>query len=321
MFFRLILAVITTALITIISSSVPSGMATDKTVKVQVPGVYSFGLGEFAIVALSDGTVPQDLDKVLTNANSAEVEQLLDRDFLTNPVEASINAFVVDTGDKQVLVDTGVGQLFGKGLGGKLQLSLKAAGYAPDEIDTILLTHIHADHSGGLVENEQLMFPTATVYVGKPDVDFWLDPTNAERLNLERRYFDEAVKTVKPYLDAGKLKSFSGETAILPGITAHPTPGHTPGHSFYLVESGGESIEFCGDIIHFGSLQFANPEITVVYDVDANAAAEQRQKQFTRLEESRRLIATAHLPFPGVGHIRADDRGYTWIPVDYRWRD
>jgi glyoxylase-like metal-dependent hydrolase (beta-lactamase superfamily II) len=320
-FFRLILAVMTTALIITTSWPIPLGMATDKTTPTQVPGVYSFGLGEFAIVALSDGTIPQDLDKVLTNANSAEVEQLLDRDFLTNPVEASINAFVVDTGDKQVLVDTGVGQLFGKGLGGKLQLSLKAAGYAPDEIDTILLTHIHADHSGGLVENEQLMFPNATVYVGKPDVDFWLDPTNAERLNLDRRYFDEAVKTVKPYLDAGKLKSFSGKTAILPGITARPTPGHTPGHSFYLVESRGESIEFCGDLIHFGSLQFANPEITVVYDVNANAAAEQRKKQFTRLEGSRRLIATAHLPFPGVGHIRAEDRGYTWIPVDYRWRD
>ncbi|MEN9518085.1 MAG: hypothetical protein RLZZ381_673 [Cyanobacteriota bacterium] len=169
MFFRLILAVITTALIIINSGSIPSGMATDKTTPTPVQGVYSFGLGEFAIVALSDGTIPQDLDKVLTNVNSAEVEQLLDRDFLTNPVEASINAFVVDTGDKQVLVDTGVGQLFGKGLGGKLQLSLKAAGYAPNEIDIILLTHIHADHSGGLVENGQLMFPTATVYVGKPD--------------------------------------------------------------------------------------------------------------------------------------------------------
>jgi glyoxylase-like metal-dependent hydrolase (beta-lactamase superfamily II) len=228
---------------------------------------------------------------------------------------------VIDTKDKQILVDTGTGQLFGPGLGGKLQMSLKAAGYAPDEIDTILLTHIHSYHSGGLVENGQLIFPNATVYVGKPDVDLWLDPMNAARLNLDRRYFDEAVKTVKPYLDAGKLKSFSGETAILPGITAYPTPGHTPGHSFYLVESGGESIEFCGDIVHFASLQFANPEIAVVYDVDANAAAKQRVKQFARIEKSRHLVATAHLPFPGVGHIRAADQGYTWVPVDYRWRD
>jgi glyoxylase-like metal-dependent hydrolase (beta-lactamase superfamily II) len=320
MFFRAIFAVITTVLI-IATSYISSGLATDRTAKAQVPGVYSFRLGEFMITALSDGTLPQDLDKVLTNANSAEVEQLLHRNFLTNPVEASVNAFVIDTGDKQVLVDTGAGQLFGPELGGKLQVSLKAAGYAPDEIDMILLTHIHADHSGGLVENGQLMFPTATVYVGKPDADLWLDPANAERLNLDRRYFDEAVKTVKPYLDAGKLKSFSGEAAILPGITALPTPGHTPGHSFYVVESGGESIEFWGDILHVASIQFPNPKITVVYDVNANAAAEQRAKQFARAEKSRRLVAAAHLPFPGVGHIRAEDRGYTWEPVDYRWRD
>jgi glyoxylase-like metal-dependent hydrolase (beta-lactamase superfamily II) len=259
---------------------------------------------------------------VLTNANSAEVKQLLYNNFLTNPVEASINAFLIDTGDKQVSVDTGVGQLFA-GQGGKLQSSLKTAGYVTDQIDMILLTHIHSDHSGGLVENGHLMFPTATVYVGKPDIDLWLNPVNAanaKRLNLERRYFDEAVKTVKPYLDAGKLKSFSGETAILPGITALPTPGHTPGHSIYIVESGGESIEFWGDILHFASIQFPNPKITVVYDVNSNAAAEQRAKQFARAEKSRRLVATAHLSFPGVGHIRAENQGYTWAPVDYRWR-
>ncbi|MBD2310033.1 MBL fold metallo-hydrolase, partial [Chroococcidiopsis sp. FACHB-1243] len=180
---------------------------------------------------------------------------------------------------------------------------------------------IHSDHSGGLVENGRLMFPTATVYVGKPDVDFWLNPANAERSHLERRYFDEAIKTVKPYLNAGKLKSFSGETTILPGIVARPTPGHTPGHTLYVVESKGESIEFWGDILHFGSIQFPNPKITVVYDVNANAAAEQRAKQFARAEKSCRLVATAHLPFPGVGHIRAEDPSYAWVPVDYRWRD
>ncbi|MBD1871550.1 MBL fold metallo-hydrolase [Cyanobacteria bacterium FACHB-471] len=319
MLFRAIFAVITAVLI-IATSSISSGSATGETAKTQVPGVYSFRLGEFTITALSDGTVSQDLNQVLTNANSAEVEQLLHRNFLTNLVEASINTFLIDTGDKQVLVDTGVGQLFG-GQGGKLQLSLEAAGYTPDEIDLILLTHIHSDHSGGLVENGQLMFPTATVYVGKPDVDLWLDPANVERSHLERRYFDEAVTTVKPYLDAGKLEMISGEATLLPGITALPTPGHTPGHSFYVVESRGESIEFCGDILHFGSIQFPNPEITVAYDVDANAAAEQRARQFSRLAESRRLVATAHLPFPGVGHIRAEDQGYAWVPMDYRWRD
>jgi glyoxylase-like metal-dependent hydrolase (beta-lactamase superfamily II) len=318
---RAILAFIITLLI-ITTSCTSSRIVTSNTVKAQVPGVYSFKLGKFTITALSDGTVPQDVNKVLTNANSAEVKQLLHNNFLTNPVEASINAFLIDTGDKQVLVDTGVGQLFA-GQGGKLQSSLKTAGYVTDQIDMILLTHIHSDHSGGLVVSGRLMFPAATVYVGKPDIDLWLNPANAanaKRLNLERRYFDEAVKTVKPYLDAGKLKSFSGETAILPGITALPTPGHTPGHSIYIVESGGESIEFWGDILHFASIQFPNPKITVVYDVNSNAAAEQRAKQFARAEKSRRLVATAHLSFPGVGHIRAENQGYTWVPVDYRWR-
>ena len=196
-FSRAIFAVIT-ALLIIAISIISAGIATDGTTKAQVPGVYSFRLGEFTITALSDGTLPQDLNQVLTNANSIEVEQLLHRNFLRNPVEGSINVFLVDTGDQQILVDTGSGQLFGPGLAGKLQLSLEAAGYTPDEIDMILLTHIHTDHSGGLVENEQLMFPTATVYVGKPDVDLWLDPANAERLNLDRKYFDEAVQTVKP---------------------------------------------------------------------------------------------------------------------------
>ena len=320
LFRRAIFAVIAAVLI-IATSPISARSAVDETTNAQVPGVYSFRLGEFTITALSDGTLPQDLDEVLTNANPAEVEQLLHQNFLENPVEGSINAFLVNTGDQQILVDTGSGQLFGPGLAGKLQLSLEAAGYTPDEIDMILLTHIHTDHSGGLVEDEQLMFPYATVYVGKPDVDFWFDPANAERLNIDGKYFDEAIQTVKPYLDAGKLEMFSGETTILPGITALPTPGHTPGHSFYVVESEGERIEFCGDILHFASIQLANPEISVVYDVDANIATEQRVRQFARLEASRRLIATAHLPFPGVGHIRADDQGYTWVPIDYRWRD
>jgi glyoxylase-like metal-dependent hydrolase (beta-lactamase superfamily II) len=321
MFSRSIFVVITTVLI-IATSYVSSGIATDKTAKAQLPGVYSFRLGKFTITALSDGTVPQDLHKILTNTNSTEIDRLLNRSFLKNPVEASINAFLIDTGDKQVLVDTGAGELFGSLGGGKLQRALKVAGYAPDEIDTILITHIHTDHSGGLVVGGQMMFPNATVYAGKPDVDLWLNPANARRSREDqKRFFAEAEKTVKPYLDAGKLKPFSGETAILPGITVLPTSGHTPGHSFYRIESKGESIEFWGDILHFGSVQFPKPEITVVYDFDSQAAAAQRKKQFARAEASRRLIAAAHLPFPGVGYIRAEDRGYTWVPVDYRWRD
>jgi glyoxylase-like metal-dependent hydrolase (beta-lactamase superfamily II) len=317
---KLMVAVATTVLMIATSCSFPT-VALGESANTQVPGVYPFKLGNFTITALSDGTLPQDLHTLLFNTNPAETDRLLQKSFLTNPVEASINAFLIDTGDQQVLVDTGAGNFFGPKLGGKLQTSLKAAGYALSEIDAILLTHIHTDHSGGLVEGGKLVFPAATIYVGKPDVDFWLDRTNAKRSNVAKKYFDEAEQTVKPYFDAGKLRSFSGETAILPGITAHPTPGHTPGHSCYVVESGGESIEFWGDIVHFASVQFPKPEITVAYDVDANAAAAQRKKQFARAEASRLLVAGAHLPFPGVGHLCTEGQGYAWVPIDYQWRE
>lgn len=320
MFFRSIIAVMTTVLVVIASYTFP-GFAIDGTAKTQIPGVYPFKLGDFTITALSDGTVPQDLPKLLTRTNPAEIDRLLKQSFLTNPIEISINTFLIDTGDKKILVDTGAGELFGSLGGGKLQESLKAAGYAPNDIDTILLTHIHTDHSGGLVVGGQMMFPKARVYVGQPDIDLWLNPVNATRSRDDQKsFFTEAVKTVKPYLDAGKLKSFSGETALFPGITALPTPGHTPGHSFYRVKSKGESIEFWGDIVHFASVQFPKPAIAVVYDFDSDAAVAQRQKQFARLDVSRRLVAGAHLSFPGVGHLRAENRGYTWIPLDYRWR-
>ncbi len=290
--------------------------------KTQLPGIYQFELGDFTITVLSDGTVPQDLYTLLTNTNPGKIDSLLYRSFQANPIETSINVFVIDTGDKRVLVDTGAGELFGPKLGGRLQTSLKAVDCAPDEIDVVLLTHIHTDHSGGLVEGGQLMFPAATVYVGQPDVDFWLNRANAQTAQPNRRRsFDGAVKTVEPLLAAGKLKPFSAQTVILPGITACPTPGHTPGHSCYLVESGGHSIEFWGDIVHFASVQFSNPEITVMYDVDPNAAAQQRAKQFAHAANSRRLVAGTHLPFPGVGHIRAEDKGYTWVPIDYHWRE
>jgi glyoxylase-like metal-dependent hydrolase (beta-lactamase superfamily II) len=285
--------------------------------RAQLPGVYRLPLGDFVVTSLSDGTVPQDLHKLLTGTTPAEVDGLLNRSFLKNPVEASINAFLIDTGSRLVLVDTGAGQFFGPGFGGKLLASLAAAGYQPQQIDDILITHVHTDHSGGLVEGERMVFPNATIHVGKPDVDFFLNPQNAAATGYDRKYFDEAAKALGPYLRAGKIKTFTGRTQILPGVTAIPTPGHTPGHSFFLIESRGQELELIGDIVHVASVQFPEPRITIVYDVDPVAAAAQRTKQFAAVASERRLVAAAHLPFPGIGHIRTETSGYTWVPVDY----
>ncbi|RNF85472.1 MBL fold metallo-hydrolase [Lysobacter psychrotolerans] len=289
------------------------------TPKPQLPGVYRFDVGAFRITALSDGTLPLDLHPLLRGATAGQIEALLHAGFARNPIETSINAYVVDSGSRVVLIDTGAGELFGS-LGGKLPESLAAAGYRPEQISDVLITHIHTDHSGGLARAGRRVFPNATVHVAQADVDFFLDRGNLGR-GLEPRHLAEALATIEPYRRAGKLKAFTGETVVLPGITAIPTPGHTPGHSFYRVESANERIEFWGDILHVGAIQLPRPDVTITFDVDQPAAKAQRARQFAAAAGGRRLVAAAHLPFPGLGYLRREGDGYAWVSAEYRNRE
>jgi glyoxylase-like metal-dependent hydrolase (beta-lactamase superfamily II) len=286
-----------------------------------LPGAFRFRVGKVRVTALSDGTVPINVHELLRDTTPEEVDRLLARSFLTDPVEASIIAFLVEDGSRRVLVDTGAGELFGPGLGGKLPASLVAVGCRPEQVDDILITHVHTDHSGGLVVGGRLGFPNATVHVAREDADFFLDPSNAERAGYDRHYFEQAEKTLGLCVRAGKVRTFSGRTRILPGITAIPTPGHTPGSSAYLLESEGDRIEFWSDLIHVAQVQFPRPSITIAFDVDHSAAARQRAVQFDQAARERKLVAAPHLPFPGVGHLRAEGEGYAWVPLPYRDRE
>ncbi|QEY63233.1 MBL fold metallo-hydrolase [Metapseudomonas lalkuanensis] len=299
----------------------PSASTTEASATRQpmLAGVYRFSVGKVHVTALSDGTLPLDLHPLLKGISPKQIDSLLRDGFARNPLETSINAYVVDTGSQLVLVDTGAGELFGS-VAGKLPRALVAAGYQPEQVSDILLTHIHTDHSGGLARAGRMMFPNATVHVGQADVDYFLDRANLAK-GLEPRHLQEALDTVGPYKRAGKLKTFSSRSEILPGITAIPTPGHTPGHSFYRVESEGESIDFWGDIMHVGIIQFPQPDVTITFDVNQDAARAQRLQQFEAAAREKRLSAVAHLPFPGIGHIREHAGKYEWVPAEYRNRD
>ncbi|PWE53339.1 MBL fold metallo-hydrolase [Metarhizobium album] len=287
----------------------------------QVTGSYSFPLGDLRITALSDGTVPQDLYKLLIGTSHSHTDHLLDKEFLKNPVEASINAFLVQSADRTVLVDTGSGELFGPGYGGKLLDSLASVGVKPQDVTEILITHIHTDHTGGLVRDGRPAFPNATVYVGAPDLKFFLDPSNARTTGYAEQYFDEAAKTIGVYEKLGKVKAFGEGEIILPGIKTSLHPGHTPGSAFFTVSSRDKSMTFIGDVIHVAAVQFPDPNVTIVYDVKPEDAASVRKETFADLARSRELVAAPHLPFPGVGYVRAEGAGsFSWHPLEYRNR-
>ena len=282
---------------------------------------YSFPLGNLKITALSDGTVPQDLHELLTGTTLPEVDGLLEGSFLQNPVEASINVYLIEDGERRILVDTGAGQLFGPGLGGKLLDGLKAIDIAPSDITDILITHVHTDHTGGLVTDGRPAFPNATVHVAAPDLEFFLEPENSEKSGYAQQYFEEAEATVGVYEATGQIDHFEGTENILPGIVATVHPGHTPGSAFFTVSSGDESIVFIGDLVHVAAVQFPSPQITIVYDVAPDQAEATRIEAFADFAETRQLVAAPHLPFPGVGHVSAQENAsFMWHPVEYRDR-
>jgi len=286
-------------------------------VKAQAAGYYRVMHGEFEVTALSDGTVALPVDTLLTNTTKAKSDKTLARNFLKSPVETSVNAYLINTGTKLVLVDTGAAGLFGPTLG-RLAESLKSAGYQAEQVDEIYITHMHPDHVGGLMAGEKMAFPNAVVRADKRDADFWLSQANLDKAPAEGKgFFQGAMASLNPYVAAGKFKPFDGDTELAPGIKAMAAPGHTPGHSLYVVESGGRKLVLWGDLMHVAAVQFAEPSVTIAFDTDSKNAAVQRKRAYAEAAKQGYLVGSAHLSFPGLGHLRAEGKGYTFVPVNY----
>ena len=287
-------------------------------IKTQAPGYYRMMLGDFEVTALFDGIIELDAKELLSNTTGVQVDKLLERSYEAAKVPTSVTAYLINTGDKLVLVDTGAADKFGPTLG-RLQGNLKAAGYQPEQVDTLVVTHMHGDHVGGLVVDGKIAFPNATLMAAKEDQDFWLAASALEKVPPdEQAFFKMAQDSVNPYVQAGKFKAIVGNAEIVPGIHAVATHGHTPGHTVYVVESQGQKLVLWGDLMHFAAVQFAQPQVTIAFDVDKKAAQAQRKKAYADAAKGRYLVGSAHLPFPGLGHLRAEGKGYAFVPVGYR---
>jgi glyoxylase-like metal-dependent hydrolase (beta-lactamase superfamily II) len=273
-------------------------------------------LGAFEVTAVSDGTVDLPVDKLLTNP-VPKTEKALTEVFLKTPLETSINAYLINTGSKLILVDAGAGSLFGPTLG-KLVANIKAAGYEPAQVDEIYITHLHPDHVGGVTANGTQLFPNAIVRADKRDADYWLSQANQDKAGEDTKgMFKGAVASLAPYVATKRFVSFDGATELVAGIKSYPTYGHTEGHSVYVVESQGQKLFLIGDLIHVGAVQFEHPEVTIAFDTNQKLAAEQREKIFTEAANEGVLVGASHIQFPGLGHLHKDKKAYEWIPVNY----
>ncbi|MFI4891302.1 MAG: MBL fold metallo-hydrolase [Steroidobacterales bacterium] len=285
--------------------------------KTQAPGYYRMMLGDFEVTALNDGTVKMDTGKILKGIKPEQLQKALARSFLKDPFEWSFNGFLINTGSKLVLVDTGAGSFFGPTLG-RLVANLKASGYQPEQVDEIYITHMHSDHIGGLVADGKRVFANAVVRAAQAEGDHWLSKSQMDAAPEDRKDgFKNAMAAINPYVTAGKYKPFIGDVELVPGVHALAAVGHTPGHTVYSVESKGEKLLLWGDLMHVASVQFPDPSVTIGFDSDSAAAKAQRAKVFADAAAHGTLVGGAHLPFPGLGHLRKAGSGYEFVPVNY----
>ncbi|WP_028562659.1 MBL fold metallo-hydrolase [Paenibacillus pinihumi] len=281
---------------------------------VQVPAVYHRRIGDITVTVISDGhselpfwpyyELSEDIGK-----------EMLQADFETSPIVLNTNCFIVNIQGRITLIDAGLGMGIGTALS-----NIKAAGIDVQDIATVLLTHIHPDHTNGLIHTDGTrVFPNAEVVVQETEFSYWMDSSNISNPSdrQEAANFQMAQAAFAPY--ESRIRTFtSSEKEPVPGIQAIAAPGHTPGHTVYLIESKGEKLLIWGDVIHNTSIQLQRPEEKVIMDVCPEVAVETRIRILDFAAGEQLLVTGMHLHFPGFSYIRKDKDRYVLLPEKWK---
>jgi glyoxylase-like metal-dependent hydrolase (beta-lactamase superfamily II) len=279
----------------------------------QIPGVYHHRVGDIVVTAISDGFLDGSLD-VLRNISIDEARQIL-ADAFRPARRTAVNAFLIYSAGRLALIETGSGNYL-LPTAGKVLANLGAAGVDPAGIESVLLTHMHPDHSAGLADpaTGRRYFPNAELVVHENEPKHWFDDAKmavaTER--AKKLYFQAAREQTTPYRDRWRLFT-SGE--VFPGITALPCHGHTPGHTSFMISSGNEQLLIWGDTVHVPEVQTARPEVCMEFDTDPDAAAATRRRVFDMVATDRLLVTGMHMHFPGFSHLVRRGTGYQLVPA------
>jgi glyoxylase-like metal-dependent hydrolase (beta-lactamase superfamily II) len=278
----------------------------------QVPGVHHRRVGDAVVTAVSDGHLDGSM-AVLQNIAPEEAARMLRDAFRPVPRRTAVNTFLIHAGGRVALVDTGCGDAMAA-TAGRLQSNLAASGVRPEEVDAVLLTHMHPDHSNGLADAEgRALFPRAELVMHEAEWSHWHDDAAMARADetARERNFRAARDQAAPYRD--RLRLFKGGE-VFPGVTAMPFPGHTPGHSGYMVASGSDSLLIWGDIVHVPEIQVPRPEVTMAFDVDPAQAEATRRRVFDMVWTDKQAFTGMHLHFPGHARLLRRNGGYALLP-------
>ena len=286
----------------------------------QAPGIYRLKVGAYEVTVLNDGSAALPTKYFSGDADGAV--KLLQNAFApsTEVAPTTFNAWLINTGDKLILVDTGYSNAIGP-KAGHLPKTLAAAGVNPSDIDAVVITHVHPDHCLGLLTpDKQIAFPNATVHVNGDEYVWWLegDVKIPEGKPFFKDLFEGGRAAFKPYIEAKKVQTFKDGAELAPGVVAVLAAGHTVGHTMVrIAPSGGDQLLLWTDIVHSTALQFPEPERAIAFDFDPPKAIATRKKVMDMTATDRMLIAGTHIGFPGVGHVAKAGTGYAFVPLSW----
>lgn len=283
----------------------------------QVPSIYRYKVGGIEATAVNDGVRTFPLaDGFVKNATLDQVNGALEAAFLPKgQMSIQFNPLLLNTGGKLVLIDTGNGPQSGNATVGRLPANLAWAGVKPADIDIVIISHFHGDHINGLRSDDGgFAFPNAEVLVPTPEWAFWMDEGEMSRAPEGLQANFKNVRHVFKDIDS-RVKKYEWDKEIAPGVTSVAAPGHTPGHTAFVVASEGGKLFVQSDVTNHPALFAVNPEWRVQYDMDADKAIETRRKVYDMVAAERLQITGFHYPFPSTGFVEKDGAGYRVVPA------